>query len=345
MTKKTAFIILSFLFSFIISSWGQDSSLYLIGFYNVENLFHPQCDTVNRDKSFTPGGSHKWTYKRYFTKINRIAKVILAMGKSSPPDLMGLAEIESKEVLYDLCYRSPLKKYQYRFVHYDSPDHRGIEVALLYRPDRLTVLHEEVIPVTFPFDPDSRNRDILLVSALFPNGDTLFLFINHWTSRYGGLAATLPKRNYYAQTLREKTDSLFAVHPSFSIFIMGDFNDYPEDESLKEILRANPLHGSIETKRLYNLMSTIPDFRNQGTHKYEDFWGCLDQIIVSGNLLKKGSSLKVRNQEAVIFSENFMLENDRKYGGDKPFRTYLGPRYIGGYSDHLPVMVYLMTVQ
>jgi len=261
------------------------------------------------------------------------------MDKDSPPTIIGMAEIENSNVLKQFCYRSPLNKYGYRYVHYDSPDVRGVDVALLYLPDRAKIKYSEPVRVVFPFEPHTNNRDILYVVAQFSNGDSLHLFINHWTSRYGGYAPTVRKRNYYAEVLRHKTDSILHKSPNANILIMGDFNDYPTDESLAEVLSAaNPAENSSDSK-LYNLMLPIQGKNNMGSHKQEDFWGCLDQIIVSKPLLNNGNSIQIKDGEAFVFMKEFMIEPDEKYGGYKTFRTFLGPRYIGGFADHLPVFV------
>lgn len=323
---------------------GQDSACYTIAFYNVENLFNPEDDSLKNDDAFTPKGLYHWTYKKYVRKVNNIAKVILAMGEWEPPDIVGLAEIEDDAVLRKLCYDSPLKRYRYRFVHYESPDRRGVDVALLYRAGRVRILRSRAIPVVFPFDTAARNRDILYAVAQFPTGDSLHLFVNHWTSRFGGYAPTIPKRNHYASIVRHYADSLLQADASANILITGDFNDYLTDESIREVLRAgdieNPQHHGYT---LFDLMYRFLRMQNVGTHKHEDFWGCLDQIIVSPALLDEHNSLHIVGREAHIFKADFMVEPDEKYDGYKVFRTYSGPRYIGGYADHLPVFVRMAT--
>lgn len=338
--------------------FAADSLRYRIVFYNVENLFDPTDDSLKNDDSFTPEGFNHWTYKKMMRKISNIAKVLLHIGAGEPPAVVCMAEIENLNVLKKLCNASPLRKYGYQIVHYDSPDRRGIEVAMLYQPDKIQVIHSEAIPVIFPFDPAAQNRDILYAvvvcaadtESLFsqdadraigtnqPHRDTLHLFVNHWTSRYGGYAATIPKRNHYASIVKRKSDSLLQANPLARIYITGDFNDYPTDESVSEILQARDPSDTGGGK-LFNLMLPFARRPNVGTHKREDFWGCLDQIIVSRALLSPDNSLHILNNEAHIPSADFLLEPDEKYGGVKVHRTYSGPRYIGGYSDHLPVYV------
>lgn len=337
---KVYFALSLLFFPFIIYA-QSDSGDFKVAFYNVENLFDPANDSLTNDESFTPDGFNRWTYKRYYTKINNLGKVLLALGQGVPPEIVGVAEIENSKVLKDLCYNSPLKNHGYRFVHYDSPDSRGIEVALLYRSAMVEILHSEPIPIIFPFDPQSRNRDVLYAVAVVNKRDTLHLFVNHWTSRYGGYAPTIAKRNYYADVVRQKCDSIWDKNSVANILIMGDLNDYPTDESLQNHLQALCFSLPIDPRKLYNLMLSYSAFSNLGSHKHEDFWGCLDQFIVSGNLLLSSNPVWIKNNKAAIFKEEFMMENDKKYGGEKPLRTYLGPRYIGGYADHLPVYIEL----
>lgn len=339
MKKQLLFCLLLFL---ICKLSGQDSTAYVIAFYNVENLFNPSDDSLTNDDAFTPIGLNHWTFKKYLRKINNISKVLLAMNEWSPPDIIGVAEIEDRSVLNRFCYDSPLKKYNYHCVHYDSPDRRGVDVGLLYRSDRIRIRHSEPIPVVFPFDSATRNRDILYVVAQFPNGDSIHLFINHWTSRYGGFAPTIPKRNYYAAVMKTKTDSILQTNPSANILITGDFNDYLSDESIHDILQAgNPDDQTDQNCHLFDLMYRFLKMQNIGTHKHEDFWGCLDQFMVSAPLLSAQNRITIIAGEAHIFKADFMVEPDEKYGGYKVYRTFLGPRYIGGYADHLPIFVRL----
>lgn len=317
----------------------RDSCHLLISFYNVENLYDPDNDSLFRDDDFTPEGLYHWTYGKYVKKVNNIAKVLIAMGEGEPPDMAAMAEVENDRVFQRFCHRSPLQKFNYGYVHFDSPYSRGVETGLLYRRDRLQIIHQEAIAVVFPFESAAKNRDILYVVTKTLCGDSLHVFINHWTSRYGGYGATVPKRNYYAQVLRHCVDSLLSLYPSAKIIIMGDFNDYPTDESVCRTLGAAD-RAQTDTASLYNLMYRFLKMQNVGTHKYEDFWGCLDQIIVSPSLLNSAiSDMRIVGGEAHIFKGDFLLVPDEKYGGSKLFRTFLGPRYVGGYSDHLPVFI------
>lgn len=313
----------------------------VVAFYNVENLFHPSDDSLTRDDDFTPNGAYHWSYGKYYKKIANVAKVLIAMGQGKPPAIVGLAEIENERVLKDLCYRSPLKTFGYRYVHHDSPDRRGVDVALMYRDSLVRILREHKVPVQFPFEPQTRNRDLLYALAQFPCGDSLHIIVNHWTSRFGGYAATIPKRNYYADVARRVVDSVLVDNPEANILLIGDFNDYATDESMVAHLRAQAFAPENTEDTLFNLMYYFENQNNVGSHKHEDFWGCLDQIIVSRGLLFDQNRLHIAGHQSHIFQAPFLLVPDEKFGGMKTYRTFLGPRYIGGYADHLPVYVLL----
>lgn len=344
MKTKTLLFFCMLLCATLLSTHAQQDSL-LVAFYNVENLFHPSDDSLTRDDDFTPTGLYHWTYKKYFRKISNTAKVLIAMGQGNPPAIVGLAEIENEQVLKDLCYRSPLKIYGYRYVHHDSPDRRGVDVALLYRDSCVSVLREHKVPVVFPFEPQTRNRDLLYVLAKFPGGDSLHVVVNHWTSRFGGYAATIPKRNYYADVARQLVDSVLSENAKANILLMGDFNDYATDASMEKHLRAQKYRPNNLEDTLFNLMYHFVNQNNVGSHKHEDFWGCLDQLIVSRGLLFDETQLHVAQHQAHIYQAPFLLVPDEKFGGMKTYRTFLGPRYIGGYADHLPVYVVVSHIR
>lgn len=316
-----------------------DTGQFCIAFYNVENFFDPHNDSLKNDDSYTPEGLNRWTYSKMIHKRNQIAKVILAMNGWSPPDMIGFAEVENAKMMKDLCTQTGLKKYNYHYIHYDSPDIRGIEVAFIYRIDRVTILESHAIPIIFSFDTNAKNRDILYVKVQINNGDSIHLFMNHWTSRFGGYGATIVKRNFYASILRQKVDAILEQEPNAAIVIMGDFNDYSTDESLYHILKATEQNQG--DKKLINLMLKYKSLKNIGTHKYEEFWGCLDQIIVSKRFLNKESTLQIIPEEDNIFQSELIVIPDEKYGGVKPLRTYEGAKYKGGFSDHLPVFVHI----
>lgn len=312
-----------------------DSSNFCIAFYNVENFFDPSNDSLKNDDSYTPQGLNRWTFSKMIHKRNQIAKVILALNDWSPPDMMGLAEVENGKVLKDLCIQTGLKKYRYNYIHFDSKDLRGIDVAFIYRMDRVNILESHPIPIIFPFDTASKNRDILYVKVQVFQKDSIHLFINHWTSRFGGYGATILKRNFYAKILKQKVDSILNLEPNAAIVIMGDFNDYPTDESIYQILNAK--EWSEKNHKLINLMLKYQNIQNIGTHKNEEFWGCLDQMIVSNIFFNPNSKMIINPEDQNIFQSDLITIPDEKFGGIKPYRTFEGAKYKGGYSDHLPV--------
>ena len=310
-----------------------------IAFYNVENLFDVYDDSLARDEEFTPEGPRHWNNNKFYKKINNTYKVIMALSESGPPVIVGLCEIENRFVLEKLVYDTPLKNFNYRIIQFESPDRRGIDVALLYRANLFEPLFSEAVPVLFPFDTASRTRDILHVKGVLLNTDTVHIFVNHWPSRYGGYLPTVPKRNYAAQVLKAKTDSILSINENAAILIMGDFNDGPQDESISEILSAKDPAGPISKSEMYNLMLTKQEGWPYGSLKYQQGWNRFDQLIVTGSLLDGYSSPQVSKQGAIIYHAPFLLETDKTHLGQKPKRTYVGFKYNGGFSDHLPVYV------
>ncbi|HLP03977.1 MAG TPA: hypothetical protein VK152_00985, partial [Paludibacter sp.] len=218
----------------------------------------------------------------------------------------------------------------------ESPDIRGIDVALLYQPDQFKPIRDEAVPVRFPFAPNSKTRDILFVSGTIPTGDTLHVFVCHFPSRLGGELESEEKRIFVASVLKWKTDSLFARSKHSRIIIMGDFNDYPTNTSLLNTLNAKPIPEHPLAGSLYNLMYKM-HVAGRGSHKHNGEWGALDQMIVSGDLLDRESSISTKPNDAHFFDADFLLENDPVFLGKQPFRTYNGMKYQEGFSDHLPV--------
>ncbi len=339
-------------------------------FWNVENLFDYRDDTLTADEEFTSSGAMHWSYTKLQTKLAHVAKTIVVAGEWNPPAIIGMCEVENRYVLNKLVFNSPLKSFGYRIIHRDSPDSRGIDVAMLYRPDAFVPLAIEWIRIRFPFDTTATTREILHVKGCLLSRDTLHLFVNHWPSRRGGEAASAPRRNYVASVLREKVDSIIqsavgsrqlavsssqfpdsltpitispTPHLTTSlphypcIVIMGDFNDEPENESLQTILKARLDAGQLMPEDLINMMHLTAS--KEGSHKFREHWGLLDQFIVSGSLLDKQHPLQVDFNSVQIFRPDFLLEDDLKYLDKKPKRTFLGPRYKGGFSDHLPIIL------
>lgn len=279
--------------------------------YNVENLFDTKHDTLKNDSSFLPEGMHHWTYRRYQTKIDRIAQVLVNIGGWESVPLVGLCEVENARCLRNLCYE--LRRFHYKYVHYDSPDERGVDVALLYDSTRLSILNRRALSLSLDGDA---TRDILYVSALYEQRDTVHVMMCHLPSQLGGASNTDWKRQRAKSLIQSQIDSIFLFQPSANIVVMGDMNTSAQDD----------LTGMV------NLMIPIQKM-GQGTHKYQGIWTCLDQFYVSPSIVSRSV--------ASIFSPQWLLEEDTKYLDYKPHRTFIGFRYNDGYSDHLPIVLHL----
>ncbi|MCR5713942.1 MAG: endonuclease/exonuclease/phosphatase family protein [Bacteroidales bacterium] len=312
---------------------------YVVMCYNVENLFDTEDDPRTSDNEFTPSGTNHWTMSHYWEKLQHLYEVIAHVGGWSAPAIVGMTEIENRAVLEALMEDTPLKRAGYAAVHYDSPDPRGIDVALLYRTDLVRVLNSSALPVRFDGQPDRRTRDILHVEALLGT-DTVHFFVNHWPSRGGGERESAPLRQQAARTLRRAVDAVLRDDRSARILIMGDFNDTPDDLSVIRYLRAEQRFDGLQPGALFNLTCELRR-TEKGSYKYQGQWDFLDQMIVSEGFLNAPSGLFVRPDAMRLFSPDYLLEDDRSYLGKKPFRMYQGPQYHGGYSDHLPVYVRL----
>ena len=306
--------------------------------YNVENLFDCRHDSLKQDGEFLPSGVRGWNRFRFAEKVNKVAKVILAASGRQVPDLVALCEVENDYCLRTLVRYSPLRDAAYEYVMTDSPDERGIDVALLYQPATFRML--EFRPIRIPLEQLGHRptRDILHVSGRVISGDTLDVFVCHFPSRSGGQKRSEPYRLQAASCLKQAADSVRSVRQRPNIVITGDFNDYPSDRSLREVLGASRLgEDEVSCGRFYNLMDGKPG----GTYRYKGEWNILDQMIVGGELLQDSSSVRTDYGKARILSFPFLLEEDETYGGETPFRMYRGMRYHGGYSDHLPLLLEL----
>ncbi len=301
-----------------------DRSLFSIAFYNTENFFDTRDDPFTQDDFYTPGGVFHWTLKRYFNKTRKIARVIARIGskeKTNPPVIVGLAEIENKSVLNDLIKHRTIKRFGYRFIHFDSPDRRGIDTALLYRPQFVEILKARPVPVylTGKLGESIPTRDFLHVKLRI-KGQTLNVVIVHWPSRREGFKQSHPKRMQAARQLLELIRQIRFENPSNRILIMGDFNADPEFESVQLLTREG----------LINLAAKL-QIKRHGTLIHHRKWQLFDQIIISPGLQKKISRQKIYKP--------FWLKVYRGIEKGFPFRTFKGKRYNGGYSDHFPVYV------
>lgn len=308
-----------------------------IMFYNLENLFFPTNDSLTMDDEYTPEGMRGWTYKKLARKSNNLYKAIIGVGGWEAPEIIGMCEIENRAALNTLLKESPLGTVGYKILHRDSPDPRGIDVAMLYRRDKVQVLSSRAIPVRFPFDTASRTRDILLAKMLVLDRDTLYLFVNHWPSRFGGYANTIEKRNATARILLSNIDSIRRINPDAKIIAMGDFNDEATDMSIAQVLKATLDSTNVPVNGLYNMMGGAGISWNRGTIKSREVWMTIDQFIVTPALVNAKTGLRTTYHSAKIFDPPYLLEKDEAWFGMKPFRTYYGAKYIGGFSDHLPI--------
>ncbi|KAF0131288.1 MAG: endonuclease/exonuclease/phosphatase family protein [Bacteroidetes bacterium] len=305
---------------------------FTVGFYNLENLFDTTNDPLINDEEFLPEAKVSWNSERYEQKLKNMSRVIAAMDTLSFPHILGLSEVENMQVLYDLVQTAALKKAAYAIIHVADNDPRGIEVAMLYRPEFFIPLFQKTLQ---PVVEGKTNRHILYVKGIMATGDTLHVFANHWTSRFGGYEETKAARNGTALFLRNSIDSLFKINPSAQIIIGGDFNDNPEDASMTEFLNTKSTQDEIRPSMLYNL-ALEPHKKGEGTLYYKG-WDFFDQIIVSSALLS-GSRLKASPIE--IVKKEWMLFKPSQ-GEARPNRTMSGGKYYGGFSDHLPVIIRL----
>lgn len=288
---------------------------------NCENLFDTRHDSLKNDLEFLPDGNYKWTPYRYWAKLNHLGQEIVA--QSNPiPDFVAMCEVENDSVMFDLTRRSLLRNAGYEYVMTSSPDERGIDVALLYQPASFALLHSHSIRIK-PL-PDTRpTRDILYASGLIITGDTLHVFVVHAPSRRGGELASRPYRLHVASQLAEAVDSVYAISRDAKIIIAGDFNDYADSPALKRLYQHHLINISHDAQGTHGA---------KATYRWHGEWRSLDQVLCSPSMAKA-------KQKCQIGDLPFLLEDDEKYGGKKPYRTYLGPRYLGGYSDHLPLLV------
>lgn len=337
--KKITPVILLVLFTSVPCLSQKKSNLFVVVSYNVENLF----DTVDtpgfKDEDFTPGGLKNWTYERYEKKLNDLSRVILSIPEKEMPAIIGLAEVENRKVLEDLAGNRGMRRAKYEIIHEDGKDPRGIECALLYRPDLFTYKSHRYIPVEDPVDPDYLYRGILHVTGNGPDGSILHLFMNHWKSRSGGSSETEKQRMFTAITLRKQLDILLSRESGFRVILLGDFNDEPTNRSITNGLSASGKRRNINLGEHYNLFYDLHNLHGEGTYNFKGRWNMLDQVIVSYNLLNQAKGLSTGFEGGSILKEEWMLYDNEQYGEKLPSATYGGPEYYGGPSDHLPVYV------
>ncbi|MBO4751453.1 MAG: endonuclease/exonuclease/phosphatase family protein [Bacteroidales bacterium] len=335
---KLLFPLLPLLFTFFVGQ-AQPSR---IAFWNVENFFDTRNDSLTNDDAFTPQGTNHWTSSRFNLKSNNIFKTLVAL---DAPMVVGLAEVENSYVLSQLCFATPLRKFGYDFIHFDSPDPRGIDCALLYRRPLFHPFHSSAITVS---DSATRwfSRDLLLVGGTTSSGDSLFLLVCHLPSKLGAALAD-HHRARIAHRIRALVDSLSVCHPCLPVFVMGDFNADPRESAfcasfgfpslpLSEAYPADAL--PVNPEGLLGLMYAFAE--GEGSCSYADRWSFFDQFLV-----RIPACSNFTTPVAQLFRPDFLLKPSPRSQSVRPFRTYSGPNYLGGFSDHLPIYLDLEQLQ
>lgn len=313
-----------------------------IAFYNIENLYDTVNDPNKNDEEFLPYGKNHWNTKRYNIKIENISKVISEIGndiQAKGPVVIGFSEVENKKVLEDLVASPLLAPMNYGIVHYDGPDLRGVDVALIYQKQHFSVTSSRSVTLNIPGKPDFRTRDQLVVSGLL-DGEPVHFIVNHWPSRRGGEKRSAPLRNAAADLCRSSADSIMRTDINAKIIIMGDLNDDPTNKSLTEHLKAKGEESEIKPGELFDPMYKM--FKNDGIGSlaYRDSWNLFDQMVISQPLLSEDKST-FRFLKARVFNKSYLIQKDGAFAG-YPFRTYVGNNFQGGYSDHFPVYIVLV---
>jgi predicted extracellular nuclease len=328
--KKISFIVL-----FLVNTaiYAQDQPIGIVAFYNVENLFDTEDDPNINDEEYMPEGGKEWDTEKYQNKLVNMSKVLATMTYGA--DIIGLAEVENRRVLEDLVAMPTMAGKKYQIVHFDSPDYRGIDVALLYRSDKFQPFSTIKIPFSHDTNEGFRTRDMLWVKGLY-GGDTLNVVVSHWPSRRGGKQA---ERIMAATILRKHIDSVQNLNPAAKIILMGDFNDDPTDKSIKKILRADNKENKLGKGDIYN--ASMKTFKQgYGTLMYKGMWNLFDQIMISQSLLKannKASNFFYAPDSFRVYAPEWMRESDT--GG--PLRTFSYGVYKNGFSDHYPSFIVL----
>ncbi|MCH2233906.1 MAG: endonuclease/exonuclease/phosphatase family protein [Crocinitomicaceae bacterium] len=337
MKKITLFILSLFCFGISIS---QSYKVNCVGFYNLENLFDTINDPFINDEDFLPEGSYAWGAKKYKNKINNMALVISKIATEVSPDglaLLGVSEVENRGVLEDLVADEQIKNRDYKIIHYDSPDHRGIDVGLLYQEKYFKPTNSIAYKLTFADKPDYTTRDQLLVSGEL-DGEMVHIIVAHWPSRRGGQTASEPRRIDAAILGRKIIDSLFIVDPTAKIILMGDLNDDPVNKSVKDHINATGKLKKVKDGKFFNTMYAHYKSGN-GTLAWNDAWNLFDQVLISQSLCSKDASSYVYHK-SVVYNQDWLKQKEGRFKG-YPHRTHAGGQYLNGYSDHFPVYIVL----
>ncbi len=333
MKRITNYILFIIIFFSTISFSQEEYDTLYIASWNLENLFDAVDDPGKRDEEFLPDGKRKWTQEKIDKKIDHLAKVISAMNSGNGPALLGVTEVEHKHLLDTLIVRY-FKNKNYKIAYAESPDKRGIDNGLIYDANLFSLNYIETLRVNL--DSGYPTRFVFLANLTYKNGAEVNVFVNHWPSRAGGEEKSRPNRAKAASVLKSKIDKLFEENNNAKIIALGDFNDEPNNKSIKEILGAKYFQcdNKINSETLYNLSSNIFE-AGEGTYLYRGDWNMLDQIIVSGAVISD-DAFHYLCKSFELFKPSFMLTKSAKYKGAAT-PTYGGRKYIGGYSDHIPV--------
>ncbi len=331
---------------FLVSSEiveSQQMRAGVIAFYNLENLFDTLDTPGVIDTEFTPESPKRWNSERYWAKIDKLAEVISKLGsheKVPGPAIIGLCEMENRAVLEDLVKSPRISHLNYEIVHYDSPDRRGVDVAMLYQPRYFKVTNSRSVSLIVNGDEGTRlyTRDQLQVSGIF-DGEPMHFIVNHWPSRRGGEDRSRPLRNEAARLTRSLVDSIMKIEKDAKVLVMGDLNDDPNNESVRLHLKARDDQNRLKPDQLFNAMG-VHFKRGIGTLAYRDQWNLFDQIIITQTFLDKKQK-GYRYHSSRVFNESFLAQPEGRFKG-YPFRTYVGDNYHGGYSDHFPVYILIV---
>lgn len=346
--KHFFFAVIGVLLAFLPASAQKKYSVYGVGFYNQENLFDTCHDEGKRDYDFLPTGSYKWNAMKYNHKLNNMSRALADMGTDVLPNIgcaiIGLAEVENSKALDDLIAQPALSARNYQYVHIEGPDRRGIDCALLYNPSLFSVKNTRLVPYVQKLKKDSAfyTRGFLTVSGTLAD-ENVAVIICHLPSRFSESFY----RELGAEQVKAIKDSLLNDDPNCKVFVMGDMNDDPIDKSMAGILKGKANIKDVNEGDMYNPWYNILVKEGVGTLLYQGSWNLFDQILVTPNLLNKDdkkdfSSLKLwKNQ---IFKRDYLFQTEGKYKGS-PKRTTAGGVWLDGYSDHLPVVVYLVKEQ
>jgi len=345
MNKHLLFALVLMVLSLRMNSVNaQEQQAYkvgLVGFYNLENLFDTIDDPNKNDEEFLPQGVNQWNSEKYLTKLHNMAYAISTIGTDISPDgiaVLGMSEMENRHVLEDLVAQPEIKDRNYQVVHYDSPDRRGVDVGLIYNPKYFQLVSSKSYRTVVPDEPDFITRDQLLVSGLF-DGEMMHFIVMHWPSRFGGEKRSMPGRVAAAALCRHIADSILREDANAKIIMMGDFNDYPDNKSVTEHLRASGNMKDLRDGEFFNPMYELHK-KGYGTNYYRDVPAVLDQTVITPALLPTDYST-YQFKVAKVHNKEFLKQHGGRYNG-YPFRTFAGGVWMGGYSDHFPVYVILL---